>query len=165
MQKILISSCLLGFPVRYNGKGFKPESEIIETWLREERLIGYCPEVEGGLTVPRPAAEIVGGDGQDVIIQKARVRSHSGEDMTEPYLKGAEKALEIVQKNRIRIAVLKSNSPACGFGRIYDGSFSGKLSAGNGVTAAALIRKGIRIFTEYQLSEAKIYLNQIEQIK
>jgi uncharacterized protein YbbK (DUF523 family) len=165
MQKILISSCLLGFPVRYDGNGFLPKSEIIKTWLREERLIAYCPEVEGGLTVPRPAAELVGGDGQDVIAQKARVRSQVGEDLTESYLKGAEKALEIVQVKDIQIAVLKSNSPACGFGKIYDGSFSGKLRPGEGVTAAILSRKGIKIFTENQLSEAKIYLNQIEQLK
>ena len=100
MQKILISSCLLGFPVRYNGKGFVPESEIIQNWLKEGRLIGYCPEVEGGLGVPRPSAEILDGNGQDVIGKKAKVFTQPGEDVTEAYVQGAEKALKISKKLR-----------------------------------------------------------------
>ena len=165
MQKVLISSCLLGFPVRYNGKGYSIESQFIQTWLKEGRLISYCPEVAGGLSVPRPAAEIVGGDGQDVIDQKAEVLTRTREDVSDAYLRGTKKAVDAVRMNHIRIAILKSNSPACGFGSIYDGTFSGILRSGDGVTAAALNAEGVMIFNEFQLKEANNYLNQIEMVQ
>ncbi len=155
----------MGFPVRYNGKEFLPESEIIQTWLKEGRLIGYCPEVEGGLGVPRAAAEIFGGHGRDVMGQKAKVLTQLGEDLTEAYMNGADKAVRTVQENSIQMAVLKSNSPACGIGAIYDGTFSGVLRSGDGVAAAALKSKGIKIFDENHLLEANHYLNQIESIQ
>jgi uncharacterized protein YbbK (DUF523 family) len=160
MQKILISACLLGSPVRYNGKGFLPESEIIQSWMNEGLLISYCPEVEGGLAVPRPVAEISGGHGQDVIEGKAQVITRLGEDLTDTYLRGAKEAVTLVKKNNIRLAVLKSNSPACGFGAIYDGTFSGVLRSGDGVTTTALMREDVKIFNEFQLQEANSYFKQ-----
>jgi uncharacterized protein YbbK (DUF523 family) len=165
MQKILISSCLLGFPVRYNGKGFLPDSEIIGNWLKQKRLIGFCPEVEGGLTVPRPAAEIRNGHGKDVLEHKAQVLTKNGENVTMAFIKGSELAVKIAREKCIQIAVLKSNSPACGFGTIYDGTFSGVMKAGDGVTTAVLKKEGIKIFDEKHLSEANLYLNQIESIQ
>lgn len=162
MQKILISSCLLGYPVRFDGKKLHKNDPLIKKWMQEKRFITMCPEVEGGLSTPRPASEIQNTDGLDVIEGNSQVITISGEDVTSAYLKGAEIALKLVQINHIKMAMLKSNSPACGSGTIYDGSFSRRLRTGDGVTTAALKREGVKVFTENQISEAKEYLKQID---
>lgn len=110
-----------------------------------------CPEEDGGLATPRPAAEIRGGDGSDVLDGRARVVTEGGVDVTEAYLEGARIALERAREAGARTAILKSRSPSCGRGCIYDGSFSRTLKEGEGVTAALLEREGIQVLTEEEL--------------
>lgn len=114
----------------------------------EGRAVALCPEILGGLGVPRESAEIVGGDGADVLRKKAKVITASGRDCSGRFVKGARKALEYALERGIKKAILKSNSPSCGRGRIYDGTFKKILKRGNGVCAALLLRHGIRVLTE-----------------
>lgn len=149
MKKIVISACLIGEKCRYNGLDSK--SQAVMNRFEEGSLIQICPEQMGGLSTPRPAAEIVGGDGADVIDGKARVITVDGEDKTAAFLAGAYRALESAQAHRATHAILKSKSPSCGCGKIYDGSFTGKLTDNDGVTAALFRRHGIKIMTEEDL--------------
>ncbi|HBF15927.1 MAG TPA: purine-nucleoside phosphorylase [Clostridiales bacterium] len=139
-EAILISACLLGVPCRYDGAS-KPCSAVEELRARY-RLIPICPEQLGGLPTPRPASEI-GVDG--------RVRNRLGADVTAEYLAGAEAALRIAWENGCRLAVLKEKSPSCGSGKVYDGSFGGKLVAGDGITVRLLRKNGIRVIGEREI--------------
>ncbi len=107
--------------------------------------IPVCPEVMGGLTTPRENSEIESGDGYSVLSGKARVRSDSGIDLTAQYLRGADAVLATARYYKIRKAVLKSKSPACGIGEIYDGTFRKRLKPGNGVLAALLLQNGFQL--------------------
>lgn len=143
MSKKLVSACLLGERCRYDGRG-KPNQELIS--LSKNELIPVCPELLGGPTTPRSPAEIVGGgDGHDVLEGRAKVMSKDGRDVTGYFVKGAYAALEIAKKENATEAYLKSKSPSCGCGKIYDGTFSGKLKTGDGVTAALLKKNGIKV--------------------
>ncbi|MDP3283169.1 MAG: DUF523 domain-containing protein [Desulfobacterales bacterium] len=154
MQKILVSACLLGERVRYDGL-IVPLSEIMTNLLRSKAvIIPFCPEVAGGLPVPRNPAEIDGKDGFDVLDGKATVKNKIGDDVTLFYLNGAAKALETAIKNNIKAAILKEKSPSCGNSSIYDGSFAGTLKHGKGVTAALFERNGIRVFNENEIKKA-----------
>ena len=146
VKKVLISACLLGVKCRHNGRDSKSE-EVMERFEGEE-LVPVCPEQLGGLSTPRPSAEIVGGDGADVLDGSASVITVEGEDKTREFLDGAHQTLEIAKSHNATHAVLKSKSPSCGCGQIYDGSFTSKLSEGDGVTAALLRRHGIHVMTE-----------------
>jgi uncharacterized protein YbbK (DUF523 family) len=117
--------------------------------MAEGRAIPFCPEEEGGLGTPRPPAEIVGGDGDDVLRGRARVVTVNGRDVTQGFLQGAYRALAAARG--AEIAVLKARSPSCGKGRIHDGSFSGSLVAGDGVTAALFQNHGITVLTEEEI--------------
>jgi uncharacterized protein YbbK (DUF523 family) len=150
MDGYLVSVCLLGICTRYDG-GCCPVSQLIQLAARG-LAVPLCPEVAGGLPVPRPPAEIVGGDGQAVLDGQARVLTIDGEDVTGAFLAGARQALETAQRLGIRQAVLKEDSPSCGCGRIYDGTFSGHLVPGQGVTAALLQRNGITVLSEEKRS-------------
>ena len=108
------------------------------------KALAICPEVFGGLPTPRENSEIVGGDGYDVLKKTARVLTASGKDVTENYVKGARIALRLAKKYDIRKAILKSMSPACGIGRIYDGTFRKVTKKGDGVLAALLSINGIK---------------------
>lgn len=119
--------------------------------MEKEGLIPVCPEVFGGLTTPRTPNEIVGGDGDDVIDGEAKVITKDGEDVTEEFIKGARRALEIARIFNIKKAILKQRSPSCGNGKIYDGTFSGNLIEGDGVTAALFKRNGIEVISEEDL--------------
>lgn len=137
------SACLGGRPCRYNG-GAKPDPEVMKGV--EEQTIGLaCPECLGGFSVPHPAAEIQGGDGYDVLDGKARVIDEEGTDVTEQYVRGAEKFLDFVRLSGASSVLLKSKSPSCGVHQIYDGSFTGTKRPGPGVTAALLQRSGIEV--------------------
>lgn len=136
-MKILVSACLLGEACRYDGKS-RPAAHIIE--LKEKHtLIPVCPEVMGGLPTPRPASEIQ-ADG--------RLLNVRGKDVTAEYRRGAETVLALAREHGAQVAILKEKSPACGKGRVYDGSFTGTLTEGNGVCADLLIRNGIRVLGE-----------------
>ena len=153
MKRVLISACLLGVKCRHNGRDSKSE-EVLERFGGDE-LIRVCPEQLGGLSTPRPPAEIVDGDGADVLDGSASVITVDGEDKTSEFLGGAHQALEIAKSHNATHAVLKSKSPSCGCGQIYDGTFSGNLGVGDGVTAALLRRHGINVTTETEVETDK----------
>lgn len=140
---ILVSACLCGVKCRYNGDA-KPDEEVIAL-LREGKAIPVCPEQLGGLPVPRPPAEIMEGDGEAVLDGSACVRNRQGQDVTQAFIAGAEETLNIARLSGAQKAILKANSPSCGVGVIYDGTFSGNTRAGDGVAAALLRRNGIKV--------------------
>ncbi|MGY3641162.1 MULTISPECIES: DUF523 domain-containing protein [Pseudomonas] len=161
MEKILVSRCLLGHRVRYDGGASGP-FDLLEQWIEEGRVVPLCPEVAGGLPTPRAAAEIPGGQGVEVLDGIAAVITTEGEDVSAQFLEGARQALELVQKHGIRVAVLKANSPSCGNLLTYDGTFSGVKVSGEGVTAALLKRHGVRVFSELELVEAAVTLAALD---
>jgi uncharacterized protein YbbK (DUF523 family) len=163
MERILVSSCLLGTPVRYNGTGKRSDHRLFERWRAEGRLVPVCPEVRGGLPVPRPPAEIHGGLGGDVLDGRARVLTPDGTDVTEHFLKGARHALDEARVHGVRMAILKERSPSCGVARIYDGAFDGTLVPGEGVTTALLERNGIAVFDEDDIGAAAAHLAELER--
>jgi uncharacterized protein YbbK (DUF523 family) len=133
--KILISACLLGKYVRYDGKIKSYDLSI----LKDYELIPCCPEVDGGLPTPRAASEIQ-NDGTVV--------NTEGKDVTSEFNKGALIALKLAKLHNINIAILKSKSPSCSNKMIYDGTFSGSLKQGKGITVKLLEKHGIKIFDE-----------------
>jgi uncharacterized protein YbbK (DUF523 family) len=164
MGKVLISACLIGSPVRYNGAALIFEDETLTQWRKEGRLVLICPEVAGGLPVPRPRSEIESSDGREVLNGRSRVININGQNVTGAFLAGAHKALELSRFYNIKLAVFKEGSPSCGSGYIYDGSFSGIKKPGRGVAAALLEGNGVRVFSERDISEAKIYLKWNNQM-
>lgn len=140
-MNILISACLMGINCRYNGK-----SEIIkelEELKNKYNLIPVCPEIYGGLKTPRNPAERVND----------KVVTNNGEDVTDNYKKGAEEILKLAKFYDCKYAILKERSPSCGFGRIYDGTFSKTIKDGNGVTADLLAKNDVKIIGESKIQE------------
>jgi uncharacterized protein YbbK (DUF523 family) len=162
MQKVLVSRCLLGHRVRYDGGAHGPV-DLLQQWLDEGRVVALCPEVAGGLPTPRPPAEIRGGKGGAVLDGKLPVLTIDGEDVTAAFVGGAEQALALVREHGIALALLKARSPSCGNLENYDGSFSGVRVPGEGVTAALLKRSGVKVFNETQLAEAAAELARLER--
>lgn len=152
MQKILVSSCLLGSPVRYDGGAHGPYS-LLQQWQAEGWVVALCPEVSGGLPTPRPPAEIPGGQGAAVLDGQVPVVDVNGRDVSSAFRAGADMAVQLASRHGIRFAVLKARSPSCGNHETYDGSFSGRRVAGEGVTAAALRRHGVQVFNETELDQ------------
>lgn len=142
---VLISACLAGVHCRYDGSA-KPNEEIMELVKTGEVRL-FCPEALGGLTTPRPPSEIQSGTGEDVLKGKARVVAKDGRDVTEAFILGAQKTLEMALTCGAERVILKAKSPSCGCGAVYDGTFSGTLRKGNGVTAALLLQNGIEVET------------------
>lgn len=162
MEKILISACLLGDRVRYDGGDARADSSLLDRWDAEGRLVAICPEVAGGLPVPRPAAEIAGGDGADVLAGSARVATRAGDDVTAHFLAGARAALALARRHRVRVAVLKERSPSCASSSLYDGGFAGRRIPGMGVTAALLRAEGVQVFSEETLEDADAFLRSLD---
>lgn len=142
MRKILVSACLLGINCRYDGKE-KPNEEV-QKLLKQEgiHLIPICPEQLGGLPTPRVPSEVNA---------ERKVYTKDGRDVTKEYQRGAEAALKFAELYGCREAILKERSPSCGLGKIYDGTFTGSLTEGNGITAELLSRHGIRIMGESEV--------------
>ena len=165
MEKILISACLLGEPVRYNGHDKRSDDEILLRWIREGRVISVCPELLGGLGVPRLPAEIErGAGGHKVLAGDARVIASNGKDVSGEFIAGAERALQAGAPGRVRVAVLKEGSPSCGTSYVYDGTFtSTRVTGSKGVTAALLEQNGIRVFSELELADADAFLRTFEK--
>lgn len=136
MENILVSACLLGVSCRYDGKS-KPNENVIALKDRYN-LIPVCPEIMGGLPTPRKASEIQG----------FQVVMGDGTNVTKEYRKGAEEVLRLCRLFGCKRAVLKEKSPSCGCGKVYNGTFSGKLIDGNGITAKLLMENGIEVFGE-----------------
>ncbi|MDL2217776.1 DUF523 domain-containing protein [Christensenellaceae bacterium OttesenSCG-928-M15] len=143
--KIIVSACLLGDRCRYDASA-ETDEKLKERYADKE-LIAVCPELMGGLQVPRLPAEIQNGDGADVLSGRARILDKEGHDVTEAFCCGAYAVLKRCEERAIKEAILKGRSPSCGCGAIYDGTFSGTLRAGDGVTAALLRQNGITVQT------------------
>jgi len=143
---ILISSCLVGQPVRYDGRN-QLDSRL-RRLVEDGKALPVCPEVMGGLLVPREPAEIVGGDGEGVWQGEGRIVTVSGQDVTEQFKQGALRTLKICQKYQVTLVILKENSPSCGSNMIYNGQFDGTKQVGLGVTSALLKRYGIQVINE-----------------
>ena len=154
---ILISACLVGFDVKYDGSN--NFNEVISEWFATKKAIPVCPEVLGGLSTPRDPAEIVGGDGDDVLDGKAKVITKYGSDVTDAFIKGAYETLNIALETGATTVILKERSPSCGGTMIYSGEFSGNKKGGHGVTSALLKRNGIKVFSEENVHE---YLDEME---
>ena len=159
VDKLLLSACLAGNPVRYDGASKPGYLDQLQALIDNARVVAFCPEIAGGMPVPRDPAEIEDGDGGQVLEGLGRVVTFNGEDVTEQFIAGAYRALELCQAESISVAILTEKSPSCGSHQTYDGSFSRTLTDGNGVTAALLKRHGIRVFNESQISEAIDYLD------
>jgi uncharacterized protein YbbK (DUF523 family) len=126
--------------------------EDLILWAAQGLVVPVCPEVLGGLSIPRLTAEIVGGDGDDVLAGRARVVTVEGGDVTGAYVCGAERTLATAKRHTISVAILKQRSPSCGSKWICDGTHSGALRDGQGVTAALLSRQGVTVWSEDDLS-------------
>ena len=136
---ILVSACLAGEPCRYNGRDFP--CPAVTALVAAGQALVVCPELLGGLPTPRPPAEIIAG----------RVVTVDGEDVTDAYQAGAQLALKLAKQAGCQTAILKARSPSCGCGKIYDGSFSGRLIPADGVFAALLKTAGIVVQTEEEI--------------
>ena len=143
-MNIIVSACLLGMKCRYDGSGqmLMQMQELKE----KHHLIPVCPEIYGGLSTPRDAAEKIGD----------RVFTQSGEEVTQEYRKGAKEIGLLADFFQCQYAILKERSPSCGHGMIYDGSFTGTIVPGEGITAKLLLENGIRVIGETQIEEAII---------
>lgn len=144
--EFIVSACLAGINCTHNGKN-KLKAYIREL-VENGRAVAVCPEMLGGLPVPRERCEISYGDGKRVLAKEATVKTLSGEDITGRMVSGARKTLAITKRLGIKRAILKSKSPSCGCGVIYDGTFKDSLRKGDGVTAALLLKHGIKIYNE-----------------
>ena len=142
-MNILVSACLLGRNCKYNGGNNLAEGLCESLTAKGIGIIPVCPECAGGLPTPRVPAERLG----DRVVNKV------GEDVTAQFMAGAQAALEAAKANDCRCAVLKKNSPSCGCGTIYDGSFTGTLTEGNGVTAELLLKEVIAVYNELTWEE------------
>jgi len=139
----IASACLLGHKCRYDGEA-REDAKIKE--MHEQGLVKpVCPELLAKLPIPRCPSEIVGGDGEDVLAGRARVMAQDGADITQEFMQGAQMTLETAQKCGAKRAFLKSKSPSCGCGHIYDGTFSAQLREGDGVTSVLLKKHGIEV--------------------
>jgi len=139
METLLISACLMGYNCKYNGGNNALPPEVLAALRKRYRLIPVCPEAAGGLPTPRVPSERRGGS----------VVTRDGRDVTAAFRRGAEIAGKLAERYGARLALLKSNSPSCGSGTVYDGSFTGTLTPGDGVTAEYLKNKNLTIFDNY----------------
>jgi uncharacterized protein YbbK (DUF523 family) len=143
---IIVSACLAGVKCRYDGKPI--ENRLIQNLVSKRLAIPLCPEVLGGRPVPRVPCEITGGTAVQVLDKTAYVRDKNGKDVTEEVLDGVKSVIKAVTRMNVTAVILKTKSPTCGKGRIYDGTFTGKMIDGNGVLTAALLKEGIKVYTE-----------------
>ena len=161
-MRILISSCLLGEDVKYDGNNnsiaygesftFKQKETFMDI-LCENEIYSFCPEVSGGLGTPRVPAEIISSTKPFI------VKNKDGVDVTINFLVGAKNTLELCKSENINIALLKANSPSCGNNTIYDGTFTSTPIEGQGLTAKLLIENGVKVFNEKEIEDLKKFLD------
>jgi uncharacterized protein YbbK (DUF523 family) len=143
-EKILVSACLLGYPVRYDGNSTPLKSLAwLQQLQQQNRIVIICPEQEGGLPTPRAPAER----------QQDKVITITGQDVTQEFDIGAQKALDLCQQHDIKIALLKAKSPSCGNKQIYNGQFNDALIVGQGMTAELLSKHGIEVYSELEIEQ------------
>ncbi len=150
--RFIVSACLAGVNCSFDGKN--RYRRLVKRLVDSGQAIAVCPEVLGLSSVPRERCEISGGDGADVLADRAKVLTASGKDITGRMVRGAKRTLSIAKRAGVVEAILKSKSPSCGFGKIYDGKFTGKLITGNGVTSALLSKHKIVIHNEEEMRYA-----------
>lgn len=152
MRKILISACLLGENVKYDGGNNALHVKILEQWKEKGVLVPLCPEVLGGLGIPRPACEVIEGTN--------RVVCKSGEDVSVAFAKGAQESLRIAKEEGVCMAILKARSPSCGKDIIYDGTFTSTRVHDSGITCKLLQESGVVVFSEEELALAEAFWRQ-----
>lgn len=163
MEKIFVSSCLMGARVRYDGRSKLLGAQLLATWRAEGRLVTLCPEMAAGLPTPRPAAEIApGATAQAVLSGRAGIYDKDGLDMTHEFTQGADLALDLAQYHRCRFALLADGSPSCGSTYVHSGNFDGQRHPGEGVVAARLRAAGIAVFAPNQLRDLANALEDAE---
>lgn len=150
MDLVLVSECLLGGRVRYDGSAAPSGHPVLAQWRREDRVVPFCPEVAAGLGIPRPPTELSQG----------RAVTRDGRDVTAAFENGAQAALELCLRLGIHVAVLKERSPSCGSSQICDGTFACALAPGEGLTTALLRCHGIAVFSEEQWEQAAACLER-----
>lgn len=160
MAKNLVSACLLGCKVRYNGSDLKPSNNDFDWLIKNHEIVSFCPEVSAGLPIPRVPAEIQCGVGQDVLSGNAKVLDRDGLNLTDKFLLGAQLALEKCKLENIEFAVLTEYSPSCGSNSIYNGDFSAKKKVGNGVTTALLKEYNVQVYNQHQVHILQLALNK-----
>lgn len=153
-MKILISACLLGEKVRYDGKDNFLSHPALKSLYDKGHFVVICPEVAGGLPIPRAPAERQ---------KTGQVLARAQEDVTEAFDLGARRALELAKANHCPMAILKARSPSCGNKEIYDGTFSKTLVPGMGVTAELLVQNGIKVFSEEEIDQALCLYDMLER--
>lgn len=146
----LCSACLMGIKCAWDGKDRYKSEKVIEV-SKNESVIPVCPEQLGGLATPRASQEIQGYSGEKVLDGECKVMNKEGEDVTEQFIHGAYETLKIAKMFSVKEFIVKQKSPSCGCGKTYDGTFSGRLIEGDGVTTALLKRNGIKVITEEDL--------------
>lgn len=160
LAKVLVSGCLNGPAIRFNRTYVEVASPVWDRWAAEGRLVPFCAELSAGFAVPRPPAEVRGGDGTSVICGVGSVVEDTGRDVTDMFMEGAQNAVAHALAQGCVAAVLTDGSPSCGSTFIYDGSFGGGTKEGAGVVAQLLIDNGIRVFSERQLDDADRFVRQ-----
>lgn len=151
-NKILISACLLGQPVRYNGKGLSLESDILKVWEASGMLVPLCPEVAAGFPTPRPPAEIeIGKTGIDVEQGQAKIFEDTGLDVTDIFVQGAQIAVKTARDQGCKFALLTDGSPSCGSSFIYSGNHDGQKRDGIGIVTAVLQKAGVEVFAQHEI--------------
>ena len=148
-EKLLISSCLLGENVKYDGSNNSLSKDFLDKLKEKYELFSFCPEVAGGLPTPRVPCEIISQNPLKIV-------NKNNEDKTIEFVNGANKTLELCRKEGIKIALLKANSPSCSNHFIYDGTFSSTKIKSNGVTTNQLLLNNILIYNELEIKELNI---------
>lgn len=164
LPPVLVSACLLGETVRYDGADRRHGHPVLARWIAQGCVVAVCPEVAGGLPVPRPAAEIEGAaGGAQVLAGEARVVDVRGDDYSAPFVAGAQCTLALAVRHGVRVALLKEGSPSCGSGYTYDGSFTRRRVPLPGVASALLCAAGIKVFGEDEIAQADAALARVER--
>lgn len=158
---IVVSACLIGIPCNYAGEAMPDEK--VKLLIKEGLAFPICPEILGGLPTPRSNTRIIRGDGATVLKRKKSLLINAeGEDLTKSFIRGAELTLKVLKLLGINTVILKQDSPSCGYGRTLGGQKEPLRVKGNGVTSALLEKKGIKVFTEEDLSDDTLF-NRLRQ--
>ena len=163
LQRVAVSARLPGETVRYDGADRRYTHPILVRWIAQGRVVAVCPEVAGGLPVPRAAAEIEDGAGGSMVLNgAARVVDGAGNDLSPSFVTGARRVLALARQHGARVALLKAGSPSCGSGYTYDGSFTHRRVPLPGVTCALLVDADIAVFSEDEFAQADLALARLD---
>lgn len=163
MIRVLVSACLMGQPVRYDGRAKTVHDQRIAKWRDQGRLISICPEMAAGMPVPRAPAEIMpGATAAQVLHGTGAVHDNTGLDVTQPFVAAANLAVRTAAEQGCQLALLTDRSPSCGSQQVYGGAFDGALETGRGLVAEALVAAGVAVYSEHQIDELETKLMELE---